>query len=360
MIRKRVLKRALVVVATGLLITPAGLVCMSEDIDLGTLGGTESIAAALDDAGHVVGGAETASGQWHAFLWSESGGMTDLGTLGGPDSEGHDVTTADGLTIVGTSDMPHPLDANQSVERAFVWFAGIMTELGTLGGDSSEAWAISDTGKIVGASETIEGDWHAFLWQSLSMTDLGTLGGDNSFAYGVNSAGLVVGWSTAPSPPDQDPNNPEPAPVKRAFLWTEAGGMTDLGTLGGRNSAAYAVNEAGYVTGWSDTPEGERHVCVWDPNGAMQDLGTPGGPVAEAWGLGPGSFVGYGLDPNGQLDGIWSGGTVQVWSIGQPLGGNGPVFVYDIGGALLNKVGSAVTPTGEMHAFLRQNQPPMP
>ena len=38
-------------------------------IDLGTLGGSESYALYVNNAGHVVGGAETASGDWHACLW---------------------------------------------------------------------------------------------------------------------------------------------------------------------------------------------------------------------------------------------------------------------------------------------------
>lgn len=63
-------------------------------IDLGTLGGTNSRAAAINELGQVVGWAETASGQRHAFLW-QAGRMVDLGALDmsapGSSSEAVDV-----------------------------------------------------------------------------------------------------------------------------------------------------------------------------------------------------------------------------------------------------------------------------
>jgi probable HAF family extracellular repeat protein len=49
-------------------------------IDLGTLGGNQSQAAAINPTGQVVGNSLTATGQTHAFLW-DNGKMTDLGTL---------------------------------------------------------------------------------------------------------------------------------------------------------------------------------------------------------------------------------------------------------------------------------------
>src|ERR1035437_1839147 len=66
-----------------------------------------------------------------------------------------------------------------------------------------------------------------------SLKDLGTLGGEESWANGLNNAGQVVGWA-------KNAQN-----KMHAFLWTAGGGMKDLGTLGGAESSAEASSDAG-------------------------------------------------------------------------------------------------------------------
>lgn len=75
------------------------------------------------------------------------------------------------------------------------------------------------------------------------MQDLGTLpGGNLSQAYAINDAGEVVGYSQTPGG------------QLRAFVWTASAGMQDIGTLpGGSNAVANGINNAGWVVGWSDT-----------------------------------------------------------------------------------------------------------
>src|SRR5438093_507104 len=63
-------------------------------IDLGTLGGSFSVAEAVNDSGEVVGWAETADGALHAFSWTAAGGMVDLGTLGDRGSEASGVNAS--------------------------------------------------------------------------------------------------------------------------------------------------------------------------------------------------------------------------------------------------------------------------
>jgi probable HAF family extracellular repeat protein len=71
-------------------------------VDLGTLGGTFSVALAVSPGGQVVGFSNTAGdAEQHAFSWTQAGGMVDLGTLGGTFSEALAVNP--GGQVVGFS-----------------------------------------------------------------------------------------------------------------------------------------------------------------------------------------------------------------------------------------------------------------
>jgi probable HAF family extracellular repeat protein len=49
-------------------------------------------------------------------------------------------------------------------DHAFLWEKGVMTDLGTLGGDFSSADAINPAGQVVGRSGTRADQIHATLW----------------------------------------------------------------------------------------------------------------------------------------------------------------------------------------------------
>jgi probable HAF family extracellular repeat protein len=160
-------------------------------IDLGTLGGHYSFAYALSDDDWIVGlSYSTNDTLRRATLW-RGGVGTDLGTLGGTNGQAYDINAIH--QVVGVADTatnePHAflynLDANGNVTTR--------TDLGTLGGGYSYAYGVSDTGIVVGTSNAA-----AFVWQAGVMRDLNTLlpTGSNwrlDNARAVNNFGQIVG-----------------------------------------------------------------------------------------------------------------------------------------------------------------------
>ncbi|MFO7901798.1 MAG: PEP-CTERM sorting domain-containing protein [Planctomycetota bacterium] len=177
------------------------------------------------------------------------GDIIDLGTLGGEFSEATSINSTS-TTVVGHS------ETESGAVHAFAWDSSKreMRDLGTLGGDFSYAQDVNDQDQIVGFSETAEGQVRAFLFVDGSMQDLGTLGGNNSRATGINQTGQVVGLSQTEDQEDH------------AFLWDpETETMKDLGTLGGNFSYAYSISDAGVVAGHSQTEDGGVRAFTWDP-----------------------------------------------------------------------------------------------
>src|SRR5207245_2933009 len=97
----------------------------------------------------------------------------------------------------------------------------IPIDLGSLGGNS-RALAVHDGAQVVaGSIPTGDVARQASAWTPAGgMIELGTLGGSGSFARAVNASGQVVGFSRLAS-----------LTSTRAFSWTPAEGIIDLGTL---------------------------------------------------------------------------------------------------------------------------------
>jgi probable HAF family extracellular repeat protein len=130
----------------------------------------------------------------------------------------------------------------------------VITDLGTLqagGAGFAFGQELNDSDTVVGGSSTSgETVFHAFVWtQATGMVDLGTLGGSQSFANSVNGASQIVGWADTASG------------RQHAFL-DQSGHMTDLGTLGGAQSEARSINLSGEIVGWADTAGGKQDAFI--------------------------------------------------------------------------------------------------
>ena len=172
-------------------------------------------AVAINDGGQIAGYSPSATGR-HAVLWNAAGIVHDLGTLGGSASEAIDVN-ASGL-VIGTS-----LTAGDAATHFFIWSAETgMVDLGAQLGAITSVVEINDAGQIIGAYTTAGGASHAFLYTPGSgLRDLGTLGGATSAPTGLNEAGQVVGSSTLADG------------STHAFLWTPTDGIDDITAVTG-------------------------------------------------------------------------------------------------------------------------------
>lgn len=218
--------------------------------DLGTLGGANSAAASVNNAGVVVGTSDWSSGYWHGFRYS-GGQLTDLGVYSSYYSYASGIN--DSGTIVGS------VWTTGNKDHAAFYSDGHWTDLGTLGGNYSSAAAINSSGTIVGWSDLSYGT-HAFIYQAGVMTDLGTFGGSVSYGLDINDSGVVVGYG---STPDDH--------YYQAFRHSD-GVMNCLGTLGGAYSYANAVNSSGVIVGSADyNVNGDHHAFRYS-GGLMIDL----------------------------------------------------------------------------------------
>jgi len=301
-------------------------------IDLGTLGGpgssTSFPARALNNRGEVIAFAETAVPDpncyldcyfTHGLVRQPSGNIIDLPFPNGIDPATNtsgvgDITRNGLLAGLVTNGVIDPL-TDFPETRAVIWGrdGASPTDLGTLGGNASQAAARNQRGDTVGVAlnDVAENpdfalfmngflpaatQARAFIWQGNGLQDLGTLGGNDAFASVINDSGLVYGLSYT----DTVAHDTTGVPTIHPFLWSN-GSMRDLGSLGGNiaipGSISYfwtgpVLNQQGEAIGTSTLPGDEFwHAFLWS-SGRMRDLGTLGGNLSEALAINGAGVVG--------------------------------------------------------------------
>ncbi len=191
--------------------------------------------------------------------------ITELGTLGGQSSYGYGVNNSG--QVVGYS-------YNQNGEnRAFLFENGEMKDLGTLGGNRSRANGINNHGEIVGSAETSNGETHAYRYKNNTMTDLGVLSGTTSSANAINDNGTVVGTSRI--------NN---GASNQAFIQQEGGAIQGIQISNSISSSANDINNQGQITGQTYSNPGGSQAYLYE-NGATNKLGKMGGDDSSGSGI---------------------------------------------------------------------------
>ncbi len=248
-------------------------------IVLETLGGQINDPKAINNVGQVVGGLDVGvHGRKHAFIWSESEGIRDLGTLGGLESDALDIN--DNGEVVGTA-----MDPN-GIYNGFLWTAESgMTNLGTFGGVGCSIYGINNSGQMIGryrllgmsnygfvreadgslfglpmlsarscfpndindkgqvvGSYIINGKSHAFYWDGESGVNfIAGKVGPSSEALGINDKGQVVGTIFEPKINDLV-----------GFTWSKADGLVKM-TLSNVESSGNIINDSGEIAGIAET-----------------------------------------------------------------------------------------------------------
>jgi probable HAF family extracellular repeat protein len=235
--------------------------------------------------------------------------VTDLGTLGGTSSEGVGINNqgsiAGSARLIGDTEF-----------HAVLWREGVRTDLGTLGGPNSAAPEASPqpnlVGDVAGASDTSTPDPNGedfcafgtqlvclpFVWQNGLLRALPTLGGNNGEAWQITNRGQVPGVAeNAIQDPTCTAFNLEAKPV----LW-ERGNVQELPTVSGDlDGVALAVNDGGQAVGESGSCFA---YSIFLPSHAVLWPGGPTGGVVDLGNLGSTMFnVAFGINNRGQVVG---------------------------------------------------------
>jgi probable HAF family extracellular repeat protein len=279
-------------------------------VDLGTLGGTWSSAAAINARGQIVGTSSPEPGHRHVFLWQD-GAMRDIGRYGWDGAgiplfvdaggrvswweKGRGWMLRDRETTiplgfwVSAANARGALAGDTSDHRVVVWEDGVLRDLGhPLGADSVFVQAINESGEILGVDFGGPGadDSRAVLVADGQTRDLATGARDSalSYAWALNDRGQVLGQTASGQiglwddgvlheieRPDQVWTPHRPALDNRgrvalggatALLWTN-GRTRDLGSFGASRVDVVDLTDSGLIVGTVYGKRGWPQAFAW-------------------------------------------------------------------------------------------------
>jgi uncharacterized membrane protein len=226
--------------------------------------GLSGSAHAINAAGDIVG----VKGD-RAVFWPANGGNPSVLDCAGDGPDGA-LAINSGGTVAGYRD-------EGSLRRAVIWqpgdcldgFSGAREDLPPLVvGQFAEARGINDAGTVTGMAIDATGNSRAVQWTfqngawEIQQLDDGTYAG----AEGINNTGDIAGHGL--------PCTATPPCSAHAMFWPATGGKTDLGTLGGQVSVAFAINDVNEIVGWSSVfPKPSTRGFIWSAAAGMRALG---------------------------------------------------------------------------------------
>ncbi|MGW4947691.1 hypothetical protein ACWEOZ_39575 [Actinoplanes sp. NPDC004185] len=217
----------------------------------------------------------------------------------------------------------------------------IPRDVGTLGGAWSNPTALSNSGYLVGSSETATGATHAFRWRNGTLSDLGTLpGGGSSYAVDVNERGDVAGTAFTA------------AGAARPFLWRR-GVLRDLAAVTGDGISVTGLNDLGRVIGTRYTATSGQYgqAFVWR-DGVATDLPGLGGDTLADDINNRGDIAGSTISADGAET------EAALWRDGRLIRLTPPVGIASIAIDVNERgqvVGTVRVPDSGWHAFLWEN-----
>jgi probable HAF family extracellular repeat protein len=206
--------------------------------------------------------------------------IVDLGTLGGNTSRAFALNDANPVQVVGQAEL------ESGARHAFLWRSGQMKDLGTFSDCSeSSAFDINDAGKVVGEGRGTQvqsiGCWRAFLWTPGAAEQPGTmtpLNGPDPTSDPGWFDGCYVTSAQAINNSDvivgngsilTTINNHKTCSQQTAIRWTNPSARTPLGS-----HDAYAITSAGWVGGTHPTEPGSYRAGRWSPAGEPNTMDT--------------------------------------------------------------------------------------